>query len=131
MAGMSMMEIHRLYCQRFMDQFEAAQQNLLKKNQSGAAHEFELLFDCFKCECWKNLVRLKTGKENKEQYRLFKQLDLICRQFNQLIPPLEYLKNNDYSSGQVIKYFEDQHRFKKTLNNHLQDLNTFLDSSLN
>ena len=123
---MSMLEIHGLYCQRFLDQFEATQEKLLNLNQSESAHEFELLFDCFKRECQKNLFRLETDKENKEQYRLFKQLDLICKHINKLIPPLEYLKRNDYSSEQVIQYFENQHRFKKVLINHLKDLNDFL-----
>ena len=128
---MSMLDIHRLYCQRFLDQFEDAQHNLLKQNQSESAHEFELLFDCFKCECQKNLTRLKTDKENKEQYQLFKQLELICKHIDELEQPLEYLKKEDYSSEQVIKYFEQQHRFKKVLNNHLQDLNNYLISSTN
>lgn len=128
---MSMLDIHRLYCQRFLDQFEAAQENLLNLNQSETAYEFELLFDCFKRECQKNLLRLEANKENKKQYRIFKQLDLICKHINKLIPPLEYLKNDSYSSEQVINYFEEQHRFKKVLHNHMQDLNNFLISTNN
>ena len=128
---MSMLDIHRLYCQRFLDQFEAAQENLLNLNQSESAYEFELLFDCFKSECQKNINRLATNKENKEQYRIFKQLDLICKHINKLIPPLEYLKKDNYSSEQVINYFEEQHRFKKVLHNHLQDLDNFLISTYN
>ena len=128
---MSMLDIHKLYCQRFLDQFEVAQQNLIHLNQIESAHEFELLFDCFKCECQKNLARLETNKENKEQYRLFKQLDLICKHLDKLSQPLDSLKKDDYSSEQVISYFEEQHHFKKVLNNHLQDLNNFLISSTN
>lgn len=128
---MSMLNIHRLYCQRFLDQFEKAQEKLLNLQQSESAQEFELLFDCFKRECQKNLSRLEVNKEDKKQDQLFKQLDLICKHINKLIPPLLNLKNNYLTSEEVILYFEDQHRFKKVINKHLQDLDVFLNSMSN
>ena len=103
---MSMLNIHRLYCQRFLDQFEKAQEKLLNLQQSESAQEFELLFDCFKRECQKNLSRLEVNKEDKKQDQLFKQLDLICKHINKLIPPLLNLKNNYLTSEEVILYFE-------------------------
>jgi hypothetical protein len=126
-----MLEIHRLYCWRFLDQFESAQKKLLNLNQNESAHEFELLFNCFKRECQKNLSRLEVDKANKEQYRLFKQLDLICKHIKELTIPLQNLKANNFSPEQVIQYFEAQVRFKKVLNNHLRDLDNFLVSTTN
>ncbi|MBN1408376.1 MAG: hypothetical protein JW956_11335 [Calditrichaceae bacterium] len=99
-------------------------------NQSESAQEFELLFDCFRRECQKNLARLKTVKENKEQHKLFMQLNYICKQIDELTPTLEYLKKDDYSSENTKRYIEDQRRFKKVLCTHLQDLNNFLSSAL-
>jgi hypothetical protein len=58
-------------------------------------------------------------------------LDLICNHIDKLSLPLESLKKDDYSSEQVINYFEEQHHFKKVLKNHMQDLDTFLISSAN
>ena len=131
---MSMLNLHHLYCQRFLDQFSEAQEKLLKLNLTDSAHEFELLFDCFKRECQKNISRFTPDKNNKSEYRLLKQLDLICKHIHKLSSSLTNLKNPlkkavcnlyNFTPEQVIKYFEEQHRFKKVLKNHIRDLKEF------
>lgn len=122
---MSMLNLHHLYCQRFLDQFSEAQEKLLKLNLTDSAHEFELLFDCFKRECQKNISRFTPDKNNKSEYRLLKQLDLICKHIHKLSSSLTNLKKNNFTPEQVIKYFEEQHRFKKVLKNHIRDLKEF------
>mgnify|MGYP003565503180 CR=1 FL=1 len=128
---MSMLDIHRLYCQRFLNQLEEIQQNLPKIQQDESAYELELLFDSFNRECQQNLTRLIKQKEDEEQFQLFKQLEIICNHIHQLTPPLTKMKKNDLTSEQVNNYFDDQERFIDIVQNHLHDLNNFLYSSPN
>ena len=127
----SMLDIHRLYCQRFLNQLEDIQQNLFNLQQNESAHELELLFDCFNRECQQNLTRLDMKQKDKEQYQLCKQLEIICNHIQKLTPPLLKMKNNNLSSEQVINYFDNQDRFKKVVQEHLHDLDDFISSIAN
>lgn len=126
-----MLDIHRLYCQRFLHQLEEIQQNLPKVQQYETAYELELLFDSFNRECQQNLTRLIKQKDDEEQFQLFKQLEIICDHIQKLTPHLTQMKKNHLTSEQVNNYFDDQERFINIVQKHLYDLNNILYSTPN
>jgi hypothetical protein len=124
---MGQIEIHFIYCRRFLDQLESAQEKMLKLQQTESANEFELLFDCFNHQCTKKLVSFKSDAGNKQSYRIYKEIGLICRHLQKLNGSLANLKANKLSAEQIIEYFEQQYLLKKVIRKHITDVKAFLE----
>jgi len=126
---MSMLEIHQIYCQRFLYNLEIAQELLLNLKQRETAPDFELLYNCFTRECKKSLAKFDGIKGDNQKLLLQKQLHKICKNIDELSQVVPALKTSQLSPPEVVRHFEDQHQLKKILIKHMEDMEIFVKDS--
>ena len=127
---MNKIQVHHLYCLRFIVQLERAQNLLLHLNQRLSGHELELIYGQFLAECSK-VHSLFADKKNAggQSFLLNRQLRRICCLIQSFFIINEKIKAEQLTPIQIIDHFEDQHRLKKVLKRHLADLDHYIAST--
>lgn len=126
---MNKIQLHHLYCQRFLVQLERAQNLLLHLNQHLSGHELELIYGQFLAECSKMQSLFADTKDGgRRSFLLNRQLKRICCLIQSFFIINEKIKAEQLTPIQIIDHFEDQHRLKKILKRHLADLEHYIAS---
>jgi len=123
-------QVHHLYCLRFIVQLERAQNLLLHLNQRLSGYEQELIYLQFLAECSKVQSLFADKKDGGGQsFLLNRQLRRICCLIQSFFIINEKIKAEQLTPIQIIDHFEDQHRLKKILKRHLADLDHYIAST--
>lgn len=116
------LNIHQLYCRKFLQNLAEAQELLLRKEYQQAANEFELVYSCFAHELGKFPGNLAPPVRDDLAFRLQKQADRLLQFLDEFEGNLPRLRSPDYSEREALALFERQHRMKKVLQRHVADI---------